>query len=43
MKCKQSISRAPPLYRRSPALLAGNYFYYKIGRPKMALIIIGKN
>jgi len=29
-------------HRRSPTPLVGNYFYYKMGKLKMALIIAGK-
>jgi len=42
VKRQQSINKAPPLYKRLPAPLAGNYFYYEMGRPKMALIVAGK-
>jgi len=32
----------PLLYRRLPELLVNNYFYYKIGRFKIVLIVAGK-
>ena len=32
----------PPLYKRSPALLAGNHFYYEMGRPKIVLMVASK-
>ena len=32
----------PLLYRRSPTLLVGEHPYYKIGKPKIALIVASK-
>ena len=32
-----------PPYKRPPALLIGNYFYYKINKLKITLIVVGKD
>ena len=42
MERRQSTDGAPPLYRRSPVLLARDHPYHKIGRPKMALMVVGR-
>jgi len=39
---QQNINKAPLPHRRSPAPLAGNYFYREMGRPRMALKVVGK-
>jgi len=39
---KQSVGRAPPLYRRSPVPVVGNYPYCKIGKLRIAPAIVGK-
>ena len=43
VKRQQNVNRAPLLYKRSLAPLAGNYFYYKISKPKIALTVANKS
>jgi len=40
---RQSIGRVLLLYKRSPILLVGNYFYYEMGKLKIALIMASKS
>jgi len=39
---RQSIGRAPLLYRRSPTPLVGNYFYREMGKLRIVPTIVGK-
>ena len=42
MKRQQSVNGTPPLYKRSPAPLAGDHLYCEMGRPRMVLMVASK-
>ena len=42
MKCWQNADGMPLPYKRPPVPLAGNHFYYKMGRPRMVLMVVNK-